>query len=78
MGDGIMEFKEYLLEKHNIIKGERKLQPVSVKQYINRLDSMRKNGIYNEEEIIDSVLKNKIQQRYKDWKTYVKTIEHYF
>lgn len=72
-----MEFKEYLSEKHNLIKGERKLQPISVKQYINRLDSMRKNGIYNEEEIIDSVLKNKIQERYKDWKTYIKTIEHY-
>ena len=26
---------------------------------------------------IDSILVGKIQEQYKDWKTYVKTIEHY-
>ncbi|GAE27298.1 hypothetical protein JCM9140_3430 [Halalkalibacter wakoensis JCM 9140] len=38
---------------------------------------MRREGIYNEEKLIDSVLEGEIQERYRDWKTYVKTIEHY-
>lgn len=38
---------------------------------------MRRRGIYNEENQIDSTLTGKIQAQYKDWKTYVKTIEHY-
>jgi hypothetical protein len=44
---------------------------------MNRLESMRRLGIYNEEKKIDSILVGKIQKQYKDWKTYVKTIEHY-
>jgi hypothetical protein len=54
-----------------------KIQPISVKQYMNRLESMRRHGIYNEENQIDSTLVGKIQEQYRDWKTYVKTIEHY-
>jgi hypothetical protein len=38
---------------------------------------MRRNGLYKEENQIDSTLIGKIQGRYKDWKTYEKTIEHY-
>ncbi|MDQ0257843.1 hypothetical protein J2S74_005306 [Evansella vedderi] len=72
-----MEFKDYLVQKHVLKKGERKLKEVSVEQYISRLKNMRSEGIYNEEKLIDTVLEGKIQERYKDWKTYVKTIEHY-
>jgi hypothetical protein len=72
-----LEFKDYLKQKHVLKKGERKLKEVSVEQYINRLENMRREGIYNEEKLIESVLEGKIQERYKDWKTYVKTIEHY-
>ncbi|MCI1592991.1 hypothetical protein [Heyndrickxia oleronia] len=38
---------------------------------------MRRLGIYNDEQQIDSTLEAKIKEQYKDWKTYVKTIEHY-
>ena len=72
-----MDFQEYLTQKHILTSGEKKLQPISVQQYINRLESMRRHGIYNEEKQIDSTLVGKIQVQYKDWKTYVKTIEHY-
>lgn len=59
-------------------KGERKLKEISVEQYFNRLDNMRREGIYNEEKTIDSELERKIQERYKDWETYVRTIKYYF
>lgn len=72
-----LNFQEYLMKKHILKKGEKKLQPISVKQYINRLESMRRHSIYNEENQIDSTLAGKIQEQYKDWKTYLKTIEHY-
>jgi Nucleotide modification associated domain 3 len=73
----IRDFGEYLALKHILKKGERELKPVSVEQYLNRLDSMRRRGIYNEERLIDSTLEKKIQEQYKDWETYRKTIEHY-
>jgi hypothetical protein len=38
---------------------------------------MRRLSVYNEERQINSTLVGKIQKQYKDWKTYVKTIEHY-
>ncbi|MGP4060371.1 hypothetical protein [Halobacillus sp. H74] len=72
-----MDFKEYLMRKHELKKGEKKLKEISVQQYINRLENMRRNGIYNEEKQIDYILEQKIQERYDDWKTYLKTIEHY-
>lgn len=72
-----MEFKDYLQQKHLLNKNERKLKDNSIKQYINRQESMRRNGIYNDETQIDSILERKIQERYDDWKTYVKTIDHY-
>jgi hypothetical protein len=73
----ILNFQDYLTKKHILKKGERQLQPISVKQYLNRLESMRRLGLYNEENQIDSNLIGNIQEQYKDWKTYVKTIEHY-
>ena len=72
-----MEFKDYLQQKHLLNKSERKLKGISINQYINRLESMRRNGIYNDEKQIDSILERKIQERYGDWKTYARTIEHY-
>ncbi|MBM7662789.1 hypothetical protein JOC85_003600 [Bacillus mesophilus] len=72
-----MEFKDYLKHKHLLDKGGMKLKDISVDQYINRLDNMRRDGIYNEEKQIKSFLDNKIQERYKDWKTYVRTIRFY-
>ncbi|MFD2215298.1 hypothetical protein [Metabacillus endolithicus] len=72
-----MDFKDYLKYKHVLKKGERKLKEISIEQYINRLENMRREGIYNEEKQIDLVLEKKVQERYKDWKTYIKTIEHY-
>lgn len=38
---------------------------------------MRRAGIYNEEKQIDSELERKIQEHYKDWETYVRTIRFY-
>ncbi|RFU61261.1 hypothetical protein [Peribacillus glennii] len=72
-----MEFKEYLEQKHVLKKGERSLKEISIAQYINRLENMSREGIYNEEKQIDPILERKIQERYQDWKTYVKTIDHY-
>lgn len=72
-----MDFEEYLMKKHVLRAGERKLKEVSVKQYVNRLDNMRRAGIYNEEKQVDTNLEKKIQARYGDWVTYVKTIHHY-
>lgn len=72
-----MDFKEYLLNKHLLKEGEKKLKEISVEQYINRLENMRREGIYNKEKQFDSILEYKIQERYKDWKTYKKTVEHY-
>ncbi|ALC91524.1 hypothetical protein AM500_18340 [Bacillus sp. FJAT-18017] len=72
-----MEFKEYLEQKHILIKGERKLKEIYVKKYINRLGNMCREGIYNEEKHVDEILEQKVHQKYRDWKTYLKTIEHY-
>ncbi|WP_147532292.1 hypothetical protein [Bacillus marasmi] len=72
-----MEFKEYLRRKHLLNKKEMKLMEISVEQYFNRLENMRRAGIYNEEKQIDDVLERKIQERYKDWETYVRTIKYY-
>ncbi|WHY72873.1 hypothetical protein [Fictibacillus enclensis] len=72
-----MEFEEYLKQKHMLKKGERKLKDISVKQYLNRLENMRRNGIYVEEQQIDFSLKQRVQDSYRDWKTYLKTIDHY-
>jgi hypothetical protein len=72
-----MEFQEYLLRKHELKKDDRKLKRISVIQYVNRLENMRREGIYNEESCIDPALEGKLQNRYKDWKTYKKTIEHF-
>lgn len=72
-----MGYREYLTRKHIIKKGEKQLKEISVQQYINRLENMRRYGIYNEENGINDYLRGKIQARYKDWKTYVKTIEYY-
>ncbi|MEQ6389217.1 hypothetical protein RZN22_07785 [Bacillaceae bacterium S4-13-58] len=46
-------------------------------QYLNRLENMRREGIYNEEEQLDSTLEERIKERYKDWKHYKKAIEYY-
>ncbi|QWC23584.1 hypothetical protein KJK41_04260 [Bacillus haikouensis] len=72
-----MEFQEYLQRKHELKKNERKLKRISVMQYVNRLENMRRERIYNEESSIDAALERKLQGRYKDWKTYKKTIEHF-
>ncbi|UII57614.1 hypothetical protein LS684_09380 [Cytobacillus spongiae] len=72
-----MEFKDYLQQKHVLKTGEKKLKDISVMQYINRMENMREEGIYKEENQIDSILEQKLQKRYKDWTTYRKTIEHY-
>ncbi|MBU7592626.1 hypothetical protein [Metabacillus halosaccharovorans] len=77
VSNDILDFKDYLTQKHLLKKGEKKLKPESVEQYISRLENMRRLGIFNNEKQIDSALVEKIQDRYKDWKTYVKTIEHY-
>jgi hypothetical protein len=71
-----LEFREYLKQKHLLNANEKKLTDKSIDQYINRLESLRRNGIYNEEKQIDSMLYQKIQERYQDWKMYRKTIEH--
>ncbi|MGG0822505.1 hypothetical protein ABE099_06465 [Paenibacillus turicensis] len=72
-----MEFKEYLKQKHLLNVNEKKLKDKSIDQYISRLENLRLYGIYNEEKQIDSILEQKIQERYQDWKMYRKTIEHY-
>lgn len=73
----VKSFQDYLLNKHILKSGESKIKSISAKQYVNRLESMRRKGIYNEENTIDPLLEQKIQAQYKDWKTYVKTIEYY-
>ncbi|MBM7620036.1 hypothetical protein JOC95_001888 [Bacillus tianshenii] len=72
-----MEFQEYLQQKHLLNKRERKMKEISIDQYVNRHENMRRDGIYNEESQIDARLEQKVQERYKDWKTYIKTINHY-
>lgn len=69
-----MEFEEYLKYKHSLKKGERKLKEISIEQYINRLENMRREGIYKEEIQIDIFLEQKVIQRYKDWRTYMKQL----
>lgn len=73
----ILEFKEYLRQKHLLNKKEMKLKEISVEQYFNRLENMRLASIYNEETQIEAALERKIQERYKDWETYVSTIGYY-
>lgn len=72
-----MEFREYLKNKHVLKEGERKLKEISIEQYINRFDNMRRDGIYKKEKQIDPALRQRIQDSYKDWKTYIRTIEYY-
>jgi hypothetical protein len=76
-GDDQVDFKEYLRKKHVLKKDERKLKEISIEQYSNRLENMRRDGIYNNEKHIDSELKRKVQERYSDWKTYIRTIEYF-
>ena len=72
-----MEFEEFLKKKPELGSGQQKLKIISVKQYANRLANMRADGIYNGEQHIDSSLEKKLQLRYKDWKTYRRTIQYY-
>lgn len=76
-GMNLLEFREYLTKKHLLKEDERKLKEISINQYINRFDNMRRDGIYNEETQINLALEQRIQERYKDWKTYIRTIEYY-
>ena len=72
-----MDFKEFLLNKHLLIKGERKLKEISANQYNNRFKSMCEKKIDSGEKQMESLLIGRIQNQYRDWKTYVKTIEYY-
>lgn len=72
-----MDFKQYLLTKHNLDPKEKKLKENSADQYVNRLRSMREKGIYNEEKQLDSHLIGKIQEQYDDWEMYKKAIEYF-
>ncbi|GLI83148.1 hypothetical protein ANABIO32_08380 [Rossellomorea marisflavi] len=72
-----MEFTEYLRNKHQLKKGERKLREISVGQYENRLINMEREGIYRGEQVIDDELETRLSKRYKDWKTYRRTIRFF-
>jgi hypothetical protein len=72
-----MEFTEYLRNKHQLKKGERKLREISVGQYENRLINMEREGIYRGEQVIDDELETRLLKRYKDWKTYRRTIRFF-
>lgn len=71
-----MDFVQFLLKKHLLLKGERKLKEISADQYNNRLENLFLKNIYNDEKQIDSQLKEKIKESYKDWKHYEKTIDY--
>jgi phage antirepressor YoqD-like protein len=75
--DIMMNFTQFLLQKHLLIKGERKIKEISAKQYNNRLENMLQDQIYNGEKQINIELVNKIQAKYSDWTTYRKTIDYY-
>ncbi|HWO77804.1 MAG TPA: DUF1643 domain-containing protein [Bacillus sp. (in: firmicutes)] len=72
-----IKFKDFLLNKHRYIAGEKEIKEISANQYVNRLSNMISKNIYNGENQIDSQLIVKIQNQYKDWRTYVKTIYYY-
>ncbi|WP_142245828.1 hypothetical protein [Rossellomorea marisflavi] len=72
-----MEFTDYLRNKHQLQKGERKLREISVGQYENRLINMEREGIYRGEQVIDDELETRLLKRYKDWKTYRHTIRFF-
>ncbi|VXC56978.1 conserved hypothetical protein [Bacillus sp. 349Y] len=72
-----MEFTEYLRNKHQLKKGERKLREISVGQYEKRLINMEREGIYKGEQVIDAELETRLSKRYKDWKTYRRTIRFF-
>lgn len=60
-GMNLLEFREHLTKKHLLKEGERKLKEISINQYINRFDNMRRDGIYNEETQISKEFKNVIR-----------------
>lgn len=72
-----MEFREFLMKKHVLEKGEKKIKEISINQYENRLENLKRKGIYQEENSVDDILRHKIQGEYKKIDQYVRTIELY-
>lgn len=72
-----MEFKEFLMKKHLLEKGEKKIKEISINQYENRLENLKRKGIYQGENSVDDILRQKIQDEYKRIDQYVRTIELY-
>ncbi|PYZ94878.1 hypothetical protein CR194_04960 [Salipaludibacillus keqinensis] len=75
---GEMEFTDYLLIRHKIIKGQRQIKEKSAGQYNNRLKNLQKKNIYNGELQIDQEMKDQINRYYKDSKNmYPKAIKYH-
>jgi ABC-type microcin C transport system permease subunit YejB len=73
-----MEFIEYLLIRHNLIKGQKEIKEKSANQYNNRLTNLIEKNIYNGEKHLDNEMLEQINKHYCD-KTnhYPRTIKYY-
>ncbi|WLV25229.1 hypothetical protein QR721_03075 [Aciduricibacillus chroicocephali] len=73
-----MNFKDYLLARHEIKEGAKRMKAVSAQQYENRLENLRKKKIYNEETYISKHIVRLINRTYAN-KTheYERTLRYY-
>ncbi|MGE6833565.1 hypothetical protein ACQKGA_27825 [Priestia megaterium] len=55
-----MDFETYLTEVYTSKRTKLHFKKISAKQYNNRLENMKKKGIYNNEKIISEDIKNRI------------------
>ena len=73
-----MNFKEYLLARHGIKSGAKRMKAVSAEQYENRLENLRKKKIYNEEaEITDHIVKLINRTYVNKTNEYERTLRYY-
>ncbi|MED3872165.1 hypothetical protein P4574_24620 [Priestia megaterium] len=73
-----MEFETYLNEVYISKRTKTHLKKISAKQYNNRLENMKKKGIYNNEKVISEDIKNRISLHYANRRNeYVDTLKYY-
>ncbi|MCQ2011174.1 hypothetical protein NOM01_14390 [Sporolactobacillus sp. STSJ-5] len=73
-----MDFKQYLINRQSLLNKGKKIGEVSAKQYNNRLENLKRKGIYNGEERLTESTVEQINDLYAD-KTneYERTINYY-
>lgn len=73
-----MDFTEFLINRHLLIKNAKKLKEVSAKQYNNRLENMINKKIYKGESVISESILIQINSIYANKANeYERTLKYY-